>query len=132
MKSYREVVARLDLPAVCLGDCGLSDHRHRGSLFLGVVHFGERRISKRGLRRFLRLCAKRDRLDDPGFLNSPELSFAHGYFDEAKAVAWAARLGYRFPVGFSRAERLRVLAKAPKGFARTHAAIWAWARRGLD
>jgi hypothetical protein len=132
MRGYRDLAVDLELEPVCWGNCGLSTARHRRGVVdpFGVAHWANRRMSRRGLRNFLLLVARRDRLADPGFLNTPDLAWAQRYFDEAKAAKWAARLGVRFPIDFSRAERLGVLAKAPKGFARTHAAIWAWASRG--
>lgn len=125
--TYHEVASRLRLSGICLGWCGLSDHAHRGSIFLDIVHWGERRVTKRGLRRFLLLVAKRDRLLDPGFLNEPGLWWAHFYLDERKANEWAAELGVRFPIRYSAPER-RSVSLVP-GLSRRQPAVWAWANR---
>jgi hypothetical protein len=127
--TYAAIVEQLGLDKVCLGGCGLSDTAHRGTIFLDVVHFGERRYSKRGLRRLLLLTARRDRLRDPGFLNDPALWWAHRFLDELRANEWAAKIGVRFPVSFSAPER-RSVALVP-GLSRKQPAVWAWARRGV-
>jgi hypothetical protein len=129
--TYRQIVEELGLWRVCLNDppCGLSATAHRGTIFLGVIHFRDRRFSRRGLRKLLLLCAKRDRLASVNFLNDPGLWFAYFYLDERKANEWAAQIGVRFPVSFSAPER-RAVSLVP-GLSRTMPAIWAWARRGV-
>lgn len=136
---YADVVARLGLQQVCFGDCGLTDRAHRGAIFLGVIHWRERRLTRRGLRRFLLLVAKRDRLQTAwesqdifapprGFLNDPKLAFYHLWHDEMEANRMASSLGVRFPVEFSLRER----SKAQLGLVgrvRQYPAIYAWASR---
>lgn len=127
--TYGEIVRRLDIDPVCLHPgCGIERSHRRGFIFLGVVHWTERRIDKRGLRRFLLLVAKRDRLGSPDYLNDPGLYWAHFYLDERKANEWAAQLGVRFPVSYSAPER-RTVSLVP-GLSRRWPAVWAWARRG--
>lgn len=127
MKTYAALVDRLGIKGVCLGGCGLTDHAHKGSIFLDVVHFGERRVSRRGLRKLLLLCARRDRLRDPEFLNAAGLWWAAMYLDERKANEWADRIGYRFPISYSLPER-RSVALVP-GLSRRSPAVYAWAHR---
>ena len=126
--TYPEVVAKLSIESVCWGGCGLSDTIHRGRTFLGVLHFSDRRMSRRGLRHFLLFVARRERLASPDFLNDDRRYFGlYLYLDEMKANAWAAQLGVRFPISYSLPER-RVVALMP-GLSRRHPAIYAWARR---
>ena len=136
--TYADIVARLSLAKVCLdGGCGLTDNAHRGTIDgFGIVHFAERRVSKRGLRRLFLLCAKRDRLRlnydgqwiTRGFLNDPALWWAAMYLDERKANEWAAQIGVRFPIAYSAPER-RSVALVP-GLSRRMPAVYAWAHRG--
>lgn len=128
MKTYRAIVDRLGFEQVCYGNCGISARSHRtGFIFLGVVHWAERKFNRRGLRKFLLLCARRDRLDSPHFLNSVDLWWAAMYLDERRANEWADQLGIRFPISYSRPERLAV--STVPGLSRRHAAVYAWARR---
>jgi hypothetical protein len=137
--TYATVVSRLGLQQVCLG-CAITERSHRNGFIdgFGVVHWAERRVTKRGLRRLLLLVARRDRnrlnYDTEwltrGFLNDRALYWAHFYFDEQRANEWAAKLGVRFPVEFSGPER-RVVALVP-GLSRSHPQIYQWARRGLQ
>lgn len=128
--TYSDVIGQLDLGGICVNPrCGLSARAHRrGAIFLDVVHWHQGPVNRRGLRRFLLLVAKRDRLIDPGFLNSPDLWWAHMYLDERKANQWAAQLGVRFPIAYSAPER-RSVSLVP-GLSRRHKAVWQWARRG--
>ncbi len=110
--------------------CGLSDTAHRGTVDpFNVIHFRDRRFSRRGLRKLLLLAARRDRLVDPGFLNDERLYWhIHRYLDERRANEWAARIGVRFPVAYSAPER-RAVSLVP-GLSRKHSAVYAWAHRG--
>lgn len=125
--TYAEIAERLGVQRVCFGGCGLGDYAHRGRLFLGVIHWRERRMTRRGLRRFLLLVARRMREADPDFLNTRGMAWAHAYFDEQFANQLAAQLRIRFPAVFSAVERERCHRGAPVGYWRTHQAIWAWA-----
>lgn len=128
MKGYRGIASQLGLTGICFGNCGLGANRHRGSIFLGIVHWSDRRVTKRGLRRLLLLVAKRDRFASPGFLNDPGLWWAHMYLDQRRADRWAEQLGVRFPASYSAPER-RAVSLVP-GLSRRHPAVWMWARRG--
>jgi hypothetical protein len=127
--TYHQIVDQLGFEGVCFGGCGLSDTAHRGTTFLGVTHWRERRMSKRGLRKFLLLLARRRRMADPGYLNASSYWYIHRYLDERQANEWAAKIGVRFPVSFSAPER-RSVALVP-GLSRKQPAVWAWARRGV-
>lgn len=140
--TYREIVDRLGLPGVCFGGCGIPAWKHRqGRLFLGVIHWNDRQVKRRGLRRFLLLAARRQRETDPGtddsaptrgYLGQPrKFGWLYLYLDETQANAWAAMLGYRFPAAYSRVERARAMALL-RGRSRSHPAVYAWARRGAD
>jgi hypothetical protein len=128
--TYPEVIEHLGIEKVCFGGCGLNTYRHRGSIVFGVIHWADRRVSRRGLRRLLLLVAKRERLEDPEFLNDRYLGYYHLWHDEQRANELAAQLGMRFPAEFSRVERLRCLALMgrrklrPQGYA----TILDWAR----
>lgn len=128
---YADVVRDLGLEQVCPGGCGLDDYRHRGTIFLGVIHWRERRFTRRGLRRLLLLVARRERESaTSGFLNHPNLRWCALWWDEQRANGLASELGIRFPAAWSRQERLACLASA-RGWpiSRTHPAIYAWANR---
>ena len=128
--NYPEIVAKLGFEKICLGGCGISEGVHRvGQIHLDVVHWQDRRVNKRGLRRFLLLVAKRDRQLDPGFLNDERAFWwLYLYLDARTVDGWASELGVRFPVAYSGPER-RTLSLIP-GLSRRHPAVWAWARRG--
>lgn len=135
MKTYADTAERLGFVGICTGGCGITSRSHRTGFIdpFGVVHWAERRVHKRGLRRFLLLVARRDR-EQPveqwitrGFLNSPNLWYAAMYLDERKANEWAAQLGVRFPIAYSLPER-RSVALVP-GLSRRSPAVYAWARR---
>lgn len=130
--TYQQIIERLGLTQICLrADCGLTARaRRRGTIDgFGVVHWQERPRNKRGLRHFLLLVAKRNRLASPNYLNTPDLFHFALYLDQRRADLWAEQLGVRFPIAYSLPER-RTVALVP-GLSRTHPAIWAWARRGV-
>lgn len=142
--TYADIVSRLGFEGVCLrADCGLTDNAVRGCLDpFGVVHWRERRVTRRGLRRFLLLVAKRERLADRivndaapvrGYLNARRHAWLHTYLDARQADRWAAELGVRFPVEFSRQERSECLYLAWRSGANLskRPAIYSWAYRGM-
>lgn len=134
--TYADVVDRLGFEQVCLGGCGITVRSHRTGFTdpFGVTHWSERRMTRRGLRRFLLLIAERTRRADVHYLNAKTLSWFHRWDDERRASEWAARLGVRFPAEISRRERLLCLAEAAQrniALSATHPAIYAWARRAL-
>lgn len=137
MRSYEDVCLILGVRAACLGaDCGLSANRHKaGTIFLGVVHWRERRVTRAGLRRFLLLIVRRERESNPEFLNSPNLAWYAIYWDSTEAGRLAAQLGVRLPAVLSRNDRLRCLTAARKAGIRLSSAapaVYAWARRGTE
>lgn len=129
MKTYRQIVDRLGFQKVCLGQCGVAEAAHRRGAIDGfdIVHWGDRRVNRRGLRRLFLLVARRDRLLSPDFLNDEGLYFIHFYLDERKANEWAAQIGVRFPISYSTPER-RTVSLVP-GLSRSQPAVYAWARR---
>lgn len=144
--TYASVIAKLGLQQVCLGDfihepgthhgCGLSERAHRGIIDpFDVIHWRERRMTRRGLRRFLLLVARRDRVmpsnADPsaptrGFLNDGSMLAFHLHWEEQYANMLASFLGVRFPAELSKHERERA-AKALAGRTRQWPAVTAWA-----
>lgn len=107
-------------PGICWGGCGLSERRHeRGVLFLGIVHFADRRFTRRGARNLLMLLARREREADPGFLNDPIFDFLYPALDALRAQELALEAGFRLPARLFDRER----AKARSLAARRSAAI---------
>lgn len=106
--------ARLGVPT-CTGGCGLSATRHReGCLFLGVIHFAERRFSRRAARTYLMLVARMDRESDGGYLNDPRFDWWYCHHDAVAAQRLAHRLGFSIPSRAFDAQRreCRLLASA--------------------
>lgn len=92
---------------ICTGGCGLSDRAHIvGTLYLGVIHFADRRWSRRALRNLLLLVARREREADPGFINMRPFDWYYLYLDNVKASRMALGLGVRLPARLSRKDRL--------------------------
>ena len=93
-----EIARQLDVP-VCTGGCGLSVSRHsRGTIDpFGVIHFAERRFTRRGARNLLLLIARRDREADAGYLNVPVFDWWYVYHDSVTAARMARSLGFVIP-----------------------------------
>jgi hypothetical protein len=83
----------------CTGGCGLSKTRHReGCIFMGVIHFAERRFSRRTAKNYLMLVARLWREGDPDFLNDDDLyDWLYIYLDSTEAARLAVTLGFRIP-----------------------------------
>jgi hypothetical protein len=118
---------------VCTGGCGLSWWRHdRGVLDpFGVIHYAERRFSRRSARHFLMLCAEAERRTDIAFLNSPDYDFWYVYHDNVRAQEWAKQLGFRLPSHLSTIDRLYCTVLANRRgihLARDYPTVYAWAR----
>jgi hypothetical protein len=93
---------------ICSGECGLSNNAHRrGVVLMGVIHFADRRFSRRALRNLLLLVARREREGDESYLNSPVYDWYYLYLDNVQAAKWALHLGVRLPARLSRTDRLR-------------------------
>lgn len=133
--TYPEIVAELDLTHICLGGCGITIRSHRtGFIYLNVVHWQDRRVTRRGLFRFLLLVARRNREDDPGYLNDPKYDWLYVWIDHRAADDMGHRLGVRFPVEFSRYARSLVFWKAKWAGVplSKHPAAYSWAKRAFD
>lgn len=135
--TFVDVSLALEIKSVCFGGCGLSATRHRTGIIdpFDVIHFADRRMSKRALRRFLLLSVRRTRLNDPAYLNHPSFNWFYLYQENTWAGRLAGLLGMRLPVALSRNDRLSCLTLARKAGVRlsaSHPAVYAWARRGLD
>ncbi len=125
------MAGKLDVPW-CGGGCGLSVTRHRtGCVFLGVVHFADRRPSKRATRNFLLLAARRDRLEDRDYLNVPFYDWWYRYEDATAAARMARYLHLRIPTRLWDHERemCRLLAAKRGVQLSKHRSVWAWLRR---
>lgn len=95
--TIRQLAERLDVPW-CGGGCGLSATRHReGCVFLNVVHFAERRFTRRAARNFLLLVARMDRESDDGYLNIDTFDWWYLYKDSVTAQRMAQKAGIRIP-----------------------------------
>ncbi len=93
----RRVALRLGGP-ICMGGCGLSASAHRrGRIFLDVVHFADRRFTKRALRNLLLLIARQRRERDPEFLNDEMYDWYYQYLDSVEAARLARSLGVVLP-----------------------------------
>lgn len=135
--TFVDVCLALEIKSVCFGECGLSATRHRTGVIdpFDVIHWSDRRMSRRALRRFLLLVARRERMHDPYYLNDPKYNWQYLHIDNTEAGRLAATLGIRLPAALSRNDRLACLTLARKAGVRlsaSHPAIYAWARRGLD
>ena len=106
--TVEEIGVALGVP-ICTGGCGLSASRHRtGTIFLGVIHFAERRFTKRGAKNLLMLVARRAREMDPGYLNIALYDWWYVYSDSVVAFRLArGDLGIRLPAHLFDRERAR-------------------------
>lgn len=103
--TIRDMADRLGVPT-CTGGCGLSATRHRtGCIFLGVVHFAERRFSRRAAKNYLMLVARRDREMNDGYLNHEVYDWWYVWHDSVTAAVMARLLGFRLPAAIFARER---------------------------
>lgn len=92
-----EIVRRMGDP-VCGGGCGLSPRKHRsGCVFLGVIHYADRRHTHRSFRNLLLLVAQRRRMDDPEYLNIDLFDWFYVYEDSVTAARLAREAGHPIP-----------------------------------
>ena len=97
MRTISEMATRLDVPW-CGGGCGLSKTKHReGCLFLGVVHFADRRFTRRAARNLLLLVARMKRESDDQYLNHEVYDWWYLYHDAVTAAKMAMACGVRLP-----------------------------------
>ena len=96
--TVEEIAARIGEP-VCTGGCGLSARRHRDGIIdpFGIVHFGERKFSRRSLRNLLLLVARARREADPEYLNIDLYDWLYLYLDSVTAANLARTLGVVIP-----------------------------------
>jgi hypothetical protein len=87
--------------------CPVSQRRHERGMIdgFGVIHFADRRFTKIGAKNLLMLIAKRDREDDPGFLNDPIYDFLYPALDALRAQQLAGEMGFRLPARLFDKER---------------------------
>lgn len=125
-----EMGTRLDV-STCTGGCGLSVTRHReGAVFMGIVHFADRRFTRRAAKNYLMLVARRDREADAGYLNNIELyDWFYTYLDAVNATRMAKTLGFRLPAAiFNRERSLCQILAANRGVRLSkYKKVWNWA-----
>lgn len=110
MKRLSDVIS---LGQWCRGGCGLSPWRHRrGEVFVGVLHFADRRMTKAGAKNLLMLAARRERTNDDFWLNTPEWAWFYEYRDAVRAQDLAGQFGFRLPSHLFDRERARCRALA--------------------
>jgi hypothetical protein len=130
--TYREMAAALKVP-FCDGGCGLVDSAHqRGVFFIGVLHWRERRFTRRGAKNFLSLIAYDRRLHDPEFLNIPEFDWLYLYNDAVVTQGLAMSFGFRIPARLFAEEREKCRRLAFKRGVKlsTYPSVYEWARAG--
>jgi len=128
--TYRQMAKALYVP-FCAGECGIVTRSHeQGFVFLDVVHWAERRFTRRGAKNFLMLVARRRRLLDPEFLNIPEYDWIYEHLDSTMAQRMAHGLGFRIPAHLFDMERNRCARLAQKRGVKLskYPAIYAWSR----
>jgi hypothetical protein len=127
--TYREMATQLKTP-FCDGGCGMNDELHeQGLVFLNVLHWSERRFTRRGAKNFLVLIAKHKRLSDPEFLNIEKFDWLYIHNDAVMAQAWAKMFGFRIPGSLFDRDRDRLIRLARKRGVNlsTYPAVYAWA-----
>ena len=107
-KSYSEIIRTLDDLTLCRGGCranGWTDRlTHRSgyaTINARVIHWQERRPTRRGLRNFLKLAAV------AGIWPSSE-RWIDLYAQNVRAQQLAKRFGVRFPRAWSATDRARI------------------------
>jgi len=116
----------------CGGGCGLSVTKHQeGAAFLGVIHFAERRFSRRTARNFLMLVAMNDRKSDAGYLNVELFDWWYVYHDSITAMGMAQQLGFRLPAALFDQQRRQCRDLAAKRGVRLsrYRKVYEWATR---
>lgn len=98
----------------------------------GVVHYSDRRFTRRALRNLLLLVARRNREADPAYLNLPQYEWYYLWSDNVTASRMALDLGVRLPAHLSHLDRLRCLQSAAHQGVRLskRSAIYSWAHDG--
>ena len=97
MRTTGELASRLGL-RVCGGGCGISAARHRrGIIFLGVIHYADRRLTVQTARNLLLLAARNDREADAGYLNIPLYDWWYLHHDATVAWRMARSVVIRLP-----------------------------------
>lgn len=97
MRRTRDLAAHLPV-AVCEGGCGIAESRHRrGFVFMGIVHYADRRLTVQTARALLILAARAEREQDPGWLNDPVFDWFHVYADSVRAFRMGEAAGIRLP-----------------------------------
>jgi hypothetical protein len=129
MRTYRQMAASMMVP-MCAGSCGITTRSHeQGFVFLDILHWRERKFTRRGGKNFLMLIAKWQRLLNPEYLNDPEHDWYYEWSDSVAAQSMAGDLGFRIPAHLFDHERARCLLLARKRGVKLPPTIRAWAMR---
>jgi hypothetical protein len=128
--TFTELANRLEVKW-CSGGCGLSTTKHREGCIdpFGVIHFAERRFTRRSARNFLILVARMDRESDPGFLNIDLYDWFYVYLDSVDAARMAKAAGFRLPAPLFDAQRQRCRDLAARRGVKLskYRKVWNWA-----
>ena len=126
--SYADISAQLGIPR-CRGVtasghlCRDYDHK-RGAVGDGLVHWADRaRVERAGIRRFLRLAAVRDLIEQG--VAEP---WKRLYWSQGMILRWADELGVRLPASAARRDRVELkamLTSVPQSDLRKEAMVWA-------
>jgi len=131
---YSDMAAKLKVP-FCPGGCGIPDQVHdQGLYFLGVLHWRDRRFTRRGAKHFLMLIAKARRLSDPEFLNIEGFDWMYIHNDAVMAQAMAGTFGFRIPARLFDIDRMRCARLAMKRWVKltNYPAIYQWTYDWMD
>jgi hypothetical protein len=132
--TYAAMAAKLKVP-FCGGGCGMPDQVHeQGLVFLNVLHWRERRFTRRGAKHFLMLIAKAKRLVDPEYLNAEEFDWMYIHNDAVMAQALAGQFGFRIPARLFDIDRMRCARLAQKRGVKlsNYPAVYQWTYDWLD
>ena len=129
--TYQEMADQLGVP-FCPGGCGITTRSHdQGFLFFGVLHFTDRRFTRRGAKNFLMQVAYRARHIDEFWLNDPRFDWMYLHNDSVMAQKFAGKLGFRIPASLFDEERERCILLARKRGIKLsrYPEVYAWAKR---
>ena len=128
--TLRGLSVTLPVP-VCEGGCGLSAARHRrGTVFMGVVHYADRRLTYQTAARLLLLAARAERESDPRYLNIELFDWYYQYADAVRAFRLGEAAGLRLPRRAFTRQRAECRRMAARRGVRLSARrrVWQWAR----
>jgi hypothetical protein len=109
------------MPGVCWGTwngsaCPISLTRHRKGAIdgMGLIHFADRRFTRRAAKNLLLLVAARERQRNPEYLNIPIFDWLYIYMDSIRAGQIAMDHGFRLPGHVFDRQRREAMAMAKR------------------